>query len=125
MSQREPAPGAAKSRDHLVSDEQHIVPIADLPQSWEIRRWRHDHATGAHHRFGNYRRDRVSALRLDCRLDRISGLDAGIAVAGPAIRIGRGHLEEVWNQRAEHLLIAREAGSTHRRQGDAVVAVLA
>jgi hypothetical protein len=123
MTQGEPAAGAAEAGDHLVGDQQHLVPVADLAQAREIGRRRHDHAAGAHDRLGDDGGDRVGPFLQDRLLHRFGGADARVLVARPAIGIGRRHLQEVGHERPEHLVVGRHSRRAHGRHGDAVIAV--
>ena len=123
MSEREPAPGAAKARDHFVGDEQYPVAIANLPEARKICRWRHDDAARAHDGLRNDRRHRVRTFPQHCLLEGIGGADAGIVVSRPAVRIGRRHLQEVRHQRSKRFVISGHARGAHRRHGKAVISV--
>ena len=59
----EPVAEAAEAGDHLVGDEQDVVPAAELAQRAQIAGRRHDDAAGALDGLGEERRDGVGALR--------------------------------------------------------------
>ena len=63
----DPAPRA----DHLVGDQQHVVPIADLPHALEVAVLRRDAAAGVLNRLEDHRGDGLRALAEDPLLDRI------------------------------------------------------
>ena len=51
--------GAAEAGNHLVGDEQNVMPAADLLNMLEITPWRDDDAAGALNGFGDEGRNAV------------------------------------------------------------------
>ena len=123
--EREEAPGAAEAGDHLVGDEQHVVPVADLPDAREVVVRGNDDAAGALHGFGDEHRHGVGSLAQDGPFELVRGGHA-LALAGRrlvAVRVGGGDVREPRHARFEQRPVAAEAGGAHRRERNSVVAV--
>ena len=106
--------------DHLVGNQQHLVLIADFPDTRKIVVLRYYHATSALDRFGNEHGDRLGAGLLDCFFQFVCRVDT--AVLAVKIGIGARNVNEAWHAWFEHRPVGVDAGGAHRRQGDAMIA---
>ena len=124
----EPLARPAEAGDHLVGDEQHLVPVADLAHEREVVVGRIEHAAAAVDRLGDERRDRVGAFADDRFFQQArGGLARGLARLATllAVRIAGRDVHEAGHARLEHLPVGGHAGGAHRLQRHAVVGVLA
>ncbi len=124
----EPRARAAEAGDHLVGDEEHVVPRAHLAHAREVVVGGIDDAAAAVDGLGDEGGHRVGPLAQDGLL-QLAGrrLPHGLARAGPleAVRIARLDVDEVGHARLEHLPVGGHAGGAHGLQRDAVIGVLA
>ncbi len=94
---------------HLVGDQQHAVPVADLPYPLEVPGRRREAAAGVLHRLEEDRGDRLRALAQDRPLDLVRGpaaelhLVTGHDVWGP-VEISVRHPDAAGRQRLERVL---------------------
>ena len=122
----EPFAGAAEAADHLVGDEQNVMPGEDLANARPVAVWRHDDAAGALNRLGDERRDLVVAQRADLFFQLIGHADAeflGSQRAAFAIPVRLVDVLDARDRQAAlgvHALHAAQAGAGH---GRAVIAV--
>ena len=67
----EPRAGPAEAGDHLVGDEEDVVPAADLAHARQVARWRRIHPAGPDHRLAEEGGDPVGAQLLDGLVQRL------------------------------------------------------
>ncbi len=110
----------------LVRDEQHVVFVADLPDSPEIPvLGDHGPGSGPNHRLGHEGGDRIRALVENGPLQVLGALQAAAfrnETEGAAVAIGRADVRRVLNQ---GLIVAPAAGVAAQGQGSQGVAVIA
>ena len=116
----EPAPRA----DDLVGDQQHAVPVADLPDPLEVAVLWNDAPTGVLHGLEDHRRDRVGALEQDPLLDGV-GRPERVAILRPAVGVRVRHVAAARRERLELRPQGGNARGGQRSEGRAVVGDLA
>ena len=119
--QAEPPPGTPESGDHLVGYQQQAVLVADLAEQRKVVNRRHDHTAGALHRL---RHDGGHGLRTRFQHDLLQGLHvshSGGALAGIAVRVGRGSVQE---SRREWFETLPEVGQARGARGSVRKAVI-
>ena len=116
----------AERADHLVGDQQHVVPVADLPDPLEVAGRRREAAAGVLHRLQVDGGHGVRPLGLDRLVDPVGRPPAellrrvaGVRRAPVEVRVR--HPERRRDQRLEVLLERRDAGDRQRAHGGAVV----
>ena len=82
---REPLAGAPPAVDHLVHDQQHAVPVADLAQPLPVLRRRDVDAVRGRDRLGDDRGDRLRPLEHDLLLERIGAHDVARLALEPEL----------------------------------------
>ncbi len=120
----EPVPEAPPRADHLVGDEQDFVAVADLAHPLEVAVLGHEAATAVLDRLEDHRGDRVGTLEQNRLLDRV-GRPQGIALFGPAVGVGVGHVPAARRERLERFAQRRQARSCERPHRSAVVGKVA
>ena len=77
-------PEPAERADHLVGDQQHVVPVADLAHPLEVAGRRREAAAGVLHRLEEHRGHGLGTLELDRLGDPVGGPPAeGLLASGP------------------------------------------
>ena len=120
----------AERADHLVGDQQHAVPVADLPDPLEVAGRRREAAAGVLHGLQVDRRDRLGSLTEDGPLDLVRGPDAERlqVVAherGGPVEVGVRHPDAARGHRLERVLDVGQAGDGQRAHRGPVVGDLA
>ena len=116
----------AECADDLVGDQQHPMPVADLPNPGEVPRRRREAAARVLHRLQEHGGDRLRALPLDRPLDLVGGPPAErLQVAGDKlgrpVEVGVRHPHPAGCHRLEWFFDAGEPGDRERTHGRAVV----
>ena len=109
----------AERADHLVGDQQHAVPVADLPDPLEVAGRRREASAGVLHWLEEDRGDRFRALAQDRPLDFVRGPPAELRlVPGHEVRgtveVGVRHPDAARRQRLERVLDVGQAGDGQR-----------
>jgi hypothetical protein len=119
----EPLSEAAPRADHLVGDQQHTVPVADLAHALEVAVLRHEAAAAILDGLENHRRDRVGTLEDDRLLDRIRRPQR-VALLVPSVGVRIRDVRAAGSQRFEGGAQRRQAGGRQRPHRRAVVGEL-
>ncbi len=124
----EPVAETPEGADHLIGDEQHAVPVADLAHPGEVALRRREGPTGVLHRFEVDGGDGLGPLHLDPLRDVVgaverAGVEVGARVA--AVAVGVAHLHRAGHERFERLADRWHPSDGERPEGRAVVRVVA
>ena len=110
----EHVPEPAERADHLVTDEQYVVLVADLADPLEVPGWWREATARVLHRFEEDGGDGVGALVLDRDRDLVGRPETELLLVVLEVRravvVGVRHPERRGHQRLERRLHPRQTG---------------
>ncbi len=114
--------------DHLVADQQHAIPVADLADARPVSGRRRERPAGVLQRLHEHRGNGLRPFHLDAQFEVIrtaqrAGVEVLAVVASVAVR--RLHLDRPRHQRLERSLDRGHAGHAERPDRGAVVGEVA
>src|SRR5262245_51162193 len=124
----EPAARSAKAGDDLVSNEEHVVLVADFPDAGEVVIGRNNESAGTLYGFCNKRRNSLWAFLKNRLLQQVRSRHARTysrLSRDKSVRIGRLDMKEARQLTAEHGPEYRKPRCAHCRHRHAVVRKIA